>query len=714
MKKLVLFFFLMQSFLLLAQKEIQVTDMTKIQTVTNVSYAPDGKEILYSLLSVVPDVKDKWEYSYVSQLWLADATGSRPPRQLTFQKEGATNGAWSPDGNNIAFVRNVDSKPQIFILPLDGGEAWQLTTEKNGAVNPLWSPDGMNILFSSSYTLNELSVDSILNPLKAVPQWPMEKAGFKDNDFIKPNSFHADPNGTIDEVRSYLSLNEKDKKAKVINKLIFQQENTTSNDISFNQLFIIDVKQSSKSTPLTSGFYSYTNPQFISNTGKVLIQADIDPNENPDRSQESEIYLLDIKTKQLQKILGRQGMNYSQATISPNGKYIAFTQSIVNSVSVPRLSIIAVDGKEKDIHVINHDRTINVIHFTEDDRSLYFTSPSNGGVVMYKADLTGSSSLPLTSYDEGINSFDMMSGQFAFAKTNISSPSELYTADPDLKNHKALTQNNTAWLSDRKVSTPEKYSFKNEKGQSIEYWVMKPARFESGKKYPAILDIHGGPTAMWGPGESSMWHEFQYYCGKGYAVVYCNPRGSGGYGNEFMRANINDWGKGPTSDVLKSMDGASSLGFIDTNKLAVTGGSYAGYLVAWIISHDHRFKAACSQRGVYDLTTFFGEGNAWRLVPNYFGGYPWQPDALKNLERESPINYVQNITTPYLIFHGENDLRTGVIQSEQLYKSLKVMGKTVEYVRHPGATHELTRSGNNRQRIDQMLRTWEFFDRFIK
>jgi dipeptidyl aminopeptidase/acylaminoacyl peptidase len=116
---------------------------------------------------------------------------------------------------------------------------------------------------------------------------------------------------------------------------------------------------------------------------------------------------------------------------------------------------------------------------------------------------------------------------------------------------------------------------------------------------------------------------------------------------------------------------------------------------------------------VYDLSTFFGEGNAWRLVPNYFGGYPWQKNVQELLDEESPITYVQNITTPYIIFHGENDLRTGVIQSEMLYKSLKVLGREVEYVRHPGATHEITRSGNNRQRIDQMLRTYEFFERFI-
>lgn len=218
---------------------------------------------------------------------------------------------------------------------------------------------------------------------------------------------------------------------------------------------------------------------------------------------------------------------------------------------------------------------------------------------------------------------------------------------------------------------------------------------------------------MWGPGEASMWHEFQFFCSKGYGVVYGNPRGSGGYGQAFLRGNINDWGRGPAKDVLTALDRTVAEGWADTSKLLISGGSYAGYLVAWIIAHDHRFKAACSQRGVYDLATFFGEGNAWRLIPNYFGGYPWEAEVNATLIRESPITYVKNITTPYIIFHGENDRRTGFVQGEMLYRSLKVLGRPVEYVRHPGATHELTRSGDNRQRIDQMLRTYEFFERYI-
>jgi dipeptidyl aminopeptidase/acylaminoacyl peptidase len=295
----------------------------------------------------------------------------------------------------------------------------------------------------------------------------------------------------------------------------------------------------------------------------------------------------------------------------------------------------------------------------------------------------------------------------------VLNPSELYTADAGLKTINRLSSFND-WVKEKKLTLPQKGSFVNDKGQTIEYWVMKPSFFEEGKKYPLLLQIHGGPAAMWGPGEPSMWHEYQYFASKGYGVVYSNPRGSGGYGASFVKANVNDWGKGPASDVLTALNKAVSEGWADTSKLLITGGSYAGYLTAWIIAHDKRFKAACSQRGVYDLKTFFGEGNAWRLVPRYFGGYPWEPQVKEVLERESPINYVQNITTPYIIFHGDNDRRTGFVQSEMMYRSLKVLGRPVEYVRHPGATHELTRSGDNRQRIDQMLRTYEFFQRWIR
>jgi dipeptidyl aminopeptidase/acylaminoacyl peptidase len=407
-------------------------------------------------------------------------------------------------------------------------------------------------------------------------------------------------------------------------------------------------------------------------------------------------------------------MQYNSPKISPSGKWLAFQFGNTSFVDVPQLAIMPVNGASKDIQTLPFDRNKAGLIWSIDEQWIYFTAQSNGGQPLYRINISSKKAEALSDFNTGILAFDLNKNQIIYVKTEVSNPSELYASDASLKKSNRISNFNTGWLANKQLSFPEKKSFVNEKGMTVEYWVMKPINYEAGKKYPAILDIHGGPSAMWGPGELSMWHEFQYYAAKGYAVVYGNPRGSGGYGANFLRGNINDWGTGPTYDAMTYLDKSVELGFIDTARLAVTGGSYAGYLVAWIVGHDQRFKAACSQRGVYDLSTFFGEGNAWRLVPNYFGGYPWQTATKAILERESPITYVENMHTPYIIFHGESDLRTGVIQGEMLYRSLKVLGRTVEYVRHPGATHELTRTGNNRQRIDQMLRTMEFFERYIK
>jgi dipeptidyl aminopeptidase/acylaminoacyl peptidase len=442
-----------------------------------------------------------------------------------------------------------------------------------------------------------------------------------------------------------------------------------------------------------------------------LVEAPLFPNKHPDRTLERAVYTIDTLGKNLRMILGDSGFVYSSASVSSSGKWLACQKGKTGFVNVPELFIVGLNGTATPVKV-DLDRNKGAFTWSADDRNLYFTASSNGGILLYRYDVPTKTLSSLTSFDEGISSFDVKAGTLAYSKNSVLHPSELFLGDAEGKSMKQISSFNS-WVKEKKLSIPEKYSFVNEAGLEIEYWVMKPSNFEPGKKYPLLLEIHGGPTAMWGPGESSMWHEFQYFCSKGYGVVYSNPRGSGGYGEAFMRSNINNWGTGPMRDVLTALDKTIAQGWADTNKLLVTGGSYAGYLVAYILGHDHRFAAACAQRGVYDLRTFFGEGNAWRLIPNYFGGYPWEKTTYDVLEKESPITYVNQIKTPLIIFHGEQDLRTGVIQSEQLYKSLKVLGREVEYVRHPNATHEITRSGNNRQRIDQMLRTWEFFERYI-
>ena len=692
---------------------IKVTDLLKIRQVGNIILTRDGRKAAFTVLGIEPDEKNKADYKNVSQLYEIGTEAGAKPRQLTAAKEGASQPAWSPDGRRLAFVRTVDEKPQVFVMAADGGEARQLTRYKHGAGSPKWSPDGRQVLFSAGIPLRELLKDSLLNAAKSLPRWPFEKPGFDKNDQLAATTAKPNADGNLAELRAYLDKNETDKKAKVLTKLNFQDERDVSAEQTFSQFFLIDAAApEAKPVAVTNGFYRFNQASFTPDGKHLLLSADIDSLQHPDRSLENEIYLADRDGRRPRLLLGQENTVYSSPEVSPSGKWLAFQMSPANGVNVPELAVMPLNGTAKDIITIPFDRNKGNMAWSDDDKYVYFTAQSNGGAPLYRANIKTRKVEKLSAADVGILSFDVAKNKVVFAQTGVQNPSDLIVADAGLKKIQHVGNFND-WVKTRRLSLPEKHSFVNDKGLTVEYWVMKPTGYQAGKKYPVVLEIHGGPSAMWGPGEASMWHEFQYFASQGYGVVYGNPRGSGGYGQDFLRANIKDWGTGPSNDVLTALDKTVAEGWADPAKLTVTGGSYAGYLVAWIISHDQRFKAACSQRGVYDLATFFGEGNAWRLVPNYFGGYPWEPAVREVLTRESPISYVQNITTPYILFHGENDRRTGFVQSEMMYRSLKVLGRPVEYVRHPGGTHELTRSGDNRQRIDQMLRTYEFFERYI-
>lgn len=690
---------------------IKVTDLLKIKSISAVTLSKDGTKAAFVVTSIEPDGDSKYDYKYNNQIYVVPSDGSAAPKQLT-TKESSSQPAWSPDGKTIAFVRGAEGKPQIFLLSLDGGEAMQLTKSRYGATSPRWSPDGKRILYASGISLKDMIKDSAINPAHSLPAWSYERPGFSNNEFLRESKSKPNPDGNMDEIRAYLENDVVDRKAKVVDKLSFQDEMNVSTDMSFTQYFIVDAVPNAQPKQLTNGFYDYS-VNFIGDGSKLIISADIDSTEHPDRSLENEIYIADADGKNTRLLLGEKNKVFISPAPSKSGKWLAFQTNGTSFVTIPTLQLMPMNGTAKDAITIPFDRNKSGFVWSNDEKYLYITAQSNGGAPMYRVNLDTKKVEQLSDVNSGIGSFDVEANRIVYVKTSINSPFELFSADADMKNEKRLSNFNTDWIKDKKLSIPEKHSFTNSKGLEVEYWVMKPTNYEAGKKYPLLLEIHGGPTAMWGPGESSMWHEFQYFCSRGYGVVYCNPRGSGGYGQEFMRANMSDWGAGPTGDVLTALDKTVAEGWGDTSKLLVTGGSYAGYLVAWIIGHDHRFKAACSQRGVYDLATFFGEGNAWRLVPNYFGGYPWEPKVKEILARESPITYVENITTPYIIFHGENDRRTGFVQGEMLYRNLKALGRPVEYVRHPNATHEITRSGDNRQRIDQMLRTYEFFERWI-
>ncbi|MFC5412143.1 S9 family peptidase [Larkinella bovis] len=724
------------------KQKIVVTDLTRIKQVSSIKTSPDGKQAVYTLTTIEPDAEKKEEYEYKTHLYL---TGLKPgtSKALTHGSESARQPDWSPDGKSIAFARTVKGKSQIFVMPLDGGEAWQLTRLSYGASSPQWSPDGKRILFTVNASLSEILKDSILNPGRAVPVWSLEKPGFANNDFIKPDkTVKANPDGSLAEIRAYLSKDVEDKKAKVINRLNFQGESTTEPELSFTHLYSIEVKENATARPLTRGFYSFRAPVWMPDGQGVLAVTDRDTLRHPDREQDAALVWLaaDGSGKRL-NLLSEPGRTYSAPAISPDGRRLVLLTSSAQGVNVGQLAVASLSGTTvSDFQTVAFDRAAGSLKWgmtsvagpkkktgaSTPAYAVFFTAPSNGGVPLYQLDPATRQVTQLSDFNSGVSAFDLAGNQVVFAKTEVANPSELYLAgltgasvEKPLTTQAVKLSNHNDWVTGKALSFPEKRTYRNSKGQTVEYWIMKPTAIAGSntaapaRKFPLLLNMHGGPTAMWGPGEASMWHEFQYFCAQGYGIVYANPRGSGGYGVDFQRANVKDWGTGPTEDVLAAATDAAREAWVDTSRQVITGGSYAGYLTAWIVAHDNRFKAAFSQRGVYDLTTFMGEGNAWRLVPNYFGGYPWQKQAEEVLESNSPYTFVEKIRTPLLIKHGENDLRTGVIQSEMMYKSLKILGRPVEYVRMPGGTHELSRSGNVRQRIDRMLRIYEFFERYV-
>ena len=695
------------------KKGIVASDLMKLATANQIQISPDGNKAV--MVVVRKAVKNENEYYYTRHLYLIDMAGTAEPMQLTFGDKNDGQPQWSPNGKQIAFVRTDVEKSQIWLLPMGGGEAQAVTKAEYGASQPRWSPDGTKILYSSNIPFYALEGQT---------PWPYERPARKIGD--EPNfklmkaeekkKTATSPDGTLEEVRAWLAKNASESNPRVLNRQSFQGELNLQPDEEFAHLFLKIIGSEEKAIQLTNGFQDFQGASWSADGKRILCNSRI-YRIHPDRERDNDLWMIDVESKSAKEFLTWPGYTIANGTFSPDGTQILFSASSITNrhATQSQLAVVPASGGKPTLLTSSLDRDVSGASWSGDGKSIYFTAQTEGDILLYSVSPKGGTTTKLFGSDVGVNEFDLRGDKIVYASTETRNPWEVYLYNLKDKSNRQLTRLNDDWLKDRQVIFPKEYWLTRPDGTKVQYWVMEPVGKKDGVKYPTILNIHGGPTAMWGPGIFSMWHEYQLENSWGYGVVYCNPRGSGGYGDKFKKGNFKDWGPGPSADILASMDDAlKNNSWIDKDQLFVEGGSYAGYMVAWIISHDNRFKAANAQRGVYDLTTFMGEGNAWFLVPNDFGGYPWEPETKKLLDAESPYNYVQNINTPFLIIHGDQDLRTGVIQSEMLYKSLKILNKPVEYIRYPKEGHELTRNGNPGRMMDHMLRVIEFFERYTK
>jgi dipeptidyl aminopeptidase/acylaminoacyl peptidase len=290
-------------------------------------------------------------------------------------------------------------------------------------------------------------------------------------------------------------------------------------------------------------------------------------------------------------------------------------------------------------------------------------------------------------------------------------PAEVFVCAWDGSGQRQLTDANRSWREEVALSSPEHFAF-TRAGATLDGWVMRPAGMAPGHRAPVLLNIHGGPHGQYGVG---FFDEFQVYAGAGYAVVFVNPRGSRGYGEEFAQAVVGDWGGGDAADVLAGLDEAlRRFDFLDPGRLGVMGGSYGGFLTSWLVGHTDRFRAACSERAVNDQRTMFGTSDIGHLfnVAELGGVTPWE-DLARYRER-SPLTYAPGITTPLLIIHSEEDYRCPIEQAEQLFVALKKLRREVVLVRFPGENHELSRTGTPRHRLERFRIILDWFSRHLR
>lgn len=711
---------------------IVTSDVLRLRTAAEIDVSADGRRVVYAVTSIVEKESDAdddskgWRYD--RHLWLAELEpGAPPPRQLTFGERSDGSPVWSPDGSRIAFVRAEGETSQVWILPLSGGEAFPLTKTRHGADSPVWSPDGTHLLYRTdlpSWTVGE--------PLP----WASERAGRKPGDepdwaAIRDRQKHpeggekpvgppddpiARPDGTLEEIRAWLAKNTADGDPRVYDRQDLQGErDLVDAGFTFSHLYSIAATPGGEPVAVTRGAADFYDGHWTPDGRSVVCVTTSYPI-HPDRVQDADLWIAPADGSGGRLLLDWPGNSVGNVVVSPDGAtvgFIAYDQA-TRGYTEGRVAVLPVGGGTPRLAAPEVDRDAGDLSFSPDGRFLYFGAADQGAFPLFRVPLSGGTAETVVGGPRGVNDYDLAGDRLVFALTTVDDPWEVLVADLEGNGERRLTDLNHGWVAGKTLSRPTAHWLRRPDGTRVQYWVMEPLGKKPGVRYPVVLAIHGGPSAMWGPGEFSMWQEFQLLASWGYGVVYANPRGSGGYGFDFRHGNFQDWGAGPAGDLLAALDEASKLPWVDRDQLVVTGGSYAGYMTAWLVSQDHRFKAAVAQRGVYDLKFFFGEGNAWRLVPWHFGGYPWQKDIAEILDRNSPLTHVENIRTPLLIQHTDRDLRTGVNQSEALYKSLKVLGKPVEYVRYKEEGHELSRSGDPNRRMDRLNRILEFFERYVK
>lgn len=667
-----------------------VEDLYELGWLEDPRLSPDG-----SMAAAVWVTVDRVNNGYRRQIVLVPTAGG-PLRRFTRGKQDRQP-RWSPDSKWLAFVSNRDDeRGQIYVIPVDGGEARQVTSMPNGASDPAWSPDGRWLAFLSPVNAEEQArEDSGTLPPPPADAWEARRAREQRQ---HDEELRNDP--------------------RVVTKLPYRS-GTTYFDDRRRHIYVIEIgDEDTPATPrrLTSGDLHYSAPVWMPTGDALLSTATRDP------EADSLFAYYDVMRipldGSLPQALTSPGFSYFDPQPSPDGSQIAFLR--LNEERLlgegRRVAIIPAEGGEPHDLTAHTDLNVEQFHWQPDGQGVLFSAGWHGDAHIYQIGLPGTptyrNGMTLVGGPRIVSEFDVgRDGSIAFVAGSPDNPCDLYFRSAD-GHERRLTAINDRLLSQRIIVPIEELVYLAPDGSEVQGWVLHPPDFDPANRYPLAVYIHGGPHVMWGPGFRSMWHEWQTAAARGYVVFFCNPRGSEGYGELWRDAIRGNWGEADAPDILAGIDTLVARGYIDPDRIAVTGGSYGGYMTAWLIGHDDRFACAVAARGVYNLLTQHSTSDAHELIEIEFGGYPWE--LYEELWDHSPLAHAHKIQTPLLLLHSELDYRVPISEAEQLFAILRRQKKVVELVRYPREGHELTRSGEPRHRADHMRRTLEWFDRYCR